>query len=181
MKRFEKSSIIISLIRRLESQGSWCGETHIQKAIFFLQEISGFQVKFNYLLYYYGPFSFELREKLNEMRAEESLQLIPNPPPYGPSYVIGPLGKRFENIFRELSKPYEKIIDFIAKEVIDQKNVHELESLSTALYFINKYTDLTIEEIAEKIHKLKPHISQNEAIESIKKVKEIKTKAKSIN
>jgi hypothetical protein len=43
MERISYSSrcaLIVDLIKRLRERGSWCGETHIQKAMFILQDIA---------------------------------------------------------------------------------------------------------------------------------------------
>ena len=41
MKRLQRGAVIITLVEKMKKKGSWCGETHIQKAVFVLQEIVG--------------------------------------------------------------------------------------------------------------------------------------------
>ncbi len=38
MKRLQRSAVILSLIEALLQRGNWGGETHIQKATYFLQD-----------------------------------------------------------------------------------------------------------------------------------------------
>lgn len=43
MERLSYSSrcaLVIDLVKRLREQGSWCGETHLQKAMYILQDIA---------------------------------------------------------------------------------------------------------------------------------------------
>ena len=47
MKRSQKLALLTLLNREMLSRGSWCGETHIQKATFFLQELLGVDAGFN--------------------------------------------------------------------------------------------------------------------------------------
>jgi hypothetical protein len=70
MKRQKRDAILLELIDKLERRGSWCGETHIQKATFFLQEMLRVPMDFGFILYKHGPFSFELRDELTAMRAD---------------------------------------------------------------------------------------------------------------
>jgi uncharacterized protein YwgA len=62
MKEAQNRAILVTLIKSLRSKGSWCGETHIQKAAFFLQQLTGVPIDFDFILYKHGPFSFDLRE-----------------------------------------------------------------------------------------------------------------------
>jgi hypothetical protein len=64
------------------------GETHMQKATFFLQELIKVPLGFEFLLYKHGPFSFDLRDELTFMRAQGFLRLEPQYP-YGPTLVGG--------------------------------------------------------------------------------------------
>ena len=35
MNKLKRYAIVISMVEKLNKKGSWCGETHIQKAIYF--------------------------------------------------------------------------------------------------------------------------------------------------
>ena len=83
MDQLQRASLIIDLIEKLTEKGSWCGETHIQKAVYFLQELTKVPMGFNFILYKHGPFSFDLRDELAAMRAYRLLE-IELRPPYGP-------------------------------------------------------------------------------------------------
>ena len=70
MERIKNITILLQLIESLRKNGSWCGETHIQKAIYSLQQLKGVPLNFNFVLYKHGPFSFDLRDELTAMRAD---------------------------------------------------------------------------------------------------------------
>ena len=42
MNPFEQASVVLSLAESLRKRGSWTGETHVQKAMYFLQELLKF-------------------------------------------------------------------------------------------------------------------------------------------
>ena len=39
MERLKRYAIVLSLIEQLRERGGWCGETHIQKTTYFLQNL----------------------------------------------------------------------------------------------------------------------------------------------
>ena len=84
MDRLRRDVIVIRVIKALREHGSWCGETHVQKAVYLLQEMAGAQTGFDFILYKHGPFSFDLRDELTALRADELLSLERQPWPYGP-------------------------------------------------------------------------------------------------
>ena len=75
MKRLQQAAILVSLIEALEKKDSWCGETNVQKATYFLQELFGVPLGFKFILYKYGPYSFDLSEKLTYLCADSILDL----------------------------------------------------------------------------------------------------------
>ena len=88
MESFQRASILLTLNEELRRAGSWAGETHMQKAAFFLQELMHVSMGFDFILYKHGPFSFDLRDELTFMRAQAFLRLEPQYP-YGPTLVEG--------------------------------------------------------------------------------------------
>ena len=59
MDRLRRAAILTQLVGNLRREGSWCGETHVQKATFFLQELMEVPLGFNFVLNKHGPFSFD--------------------------------------------------------------------------------------------------------------------------
>ena len=51
MKKLQRDAVLLSLINEMKARGSWCGETHIQKATYFLQELLGVPMNFEFILY----------------------------------------------------------------------------------------------------------------------------------
>ncbi len=116
MKRLKRSAIILSLIESLLEKGNWCGETHIQKTTYFLQELLRVPLGFEFILYKHGPFSFDLSDDLMAMRANMMVELQSRPP-YGPSIVPGPTSQQLKNLFPKTLKKYNREIKFVAKEM----------------------------------------------------------------
>jgi uncharacterized protein YwgA len=157
MNEQTQAAILLSLIEHLKNSGSWCGETHVQKATYFLQELMGVPLDFDFILYKYGPYSFALSDELVGMRADSLIRLSPNPP-YGPSFAPGEATEQFKKQFPRTLKKFEKEIDFVARQ-LGGKPVSELEALSTALYVkLRHQGDIERERHVQLLRELKPHI-----------------------
>jgi len=159
MERLQKASILLRLNRELREAGSWAGETHMQKATFFLQELLALPLNFDFVLYKHGPFSFDLRDELTFMRAQGFLQLEPQYP-YGPTLTAGPKSELLSTCYQRTAEEYSGQLYFIARK-LGSKTVAELERLATALYI--RHRDPNCNDIAGRLTKLKPHIGLPDA------------------
>jgi len=160
MTRLQKTAVLTKLVERLRERGSWSGETHIQKAVYFLQELLKVPLEFNFILYKHGPFSFDLREELGAAYADGLLKLKAQPLPYGPSIVSTPETGDLQSRFSKTLRIYERQIDFVADR-LGVKKVSELEGLATALYI--KFNGAEAGDPAQELHRLKPHITVKQA------------------
>src|SRR5439155_9345213 len=90
MNRLKRAAILSFLARDLRTKGSWCGETHLQKAVYVLKDMLEVPVPYDFILYKHGPFSFDLRAELTSFRADGIFALQLQPPPYCPKLVTTP-------------------------------------------------------------------------------------------
>jgi len=171
MDRFKRSAIVLSLIETLEARESFCGETHIQKAVYFLQELVSVDTGFEFILYKHGPFSFDLSDELRAMRANKFLSLVPTPP-YGACLKQEDMGNNLRNDYSEFLSNFNRQIEFVA-EKIGNKRVDYLEKLSTALYVTKEKQDDNVESRAIYMHNLKPHITFSVVREFLKLVDDL--------
>ena len=170
MKRLQKAAILVSLIETLEEKDSWCGETNVQKATYFLQGLVGVPLGFKFILYKYGPYSFDLSEELTYLCADSFLDLEVRDPRYGPSYITGGMRDYVVDRFPKTLCRYRNGIDYVADR-LGSKRVPELERLATALFVrLMKDEVPSVEKRAAKITKLKPHISDVDAKEAVREV-----------
>jgi hypothetical protein len=172
MENLKRTSIILELLDALKKSGSWCGETHLQKAMYFLQEMAGVQTDFTYILYKHGPFSFDFRDELTSMRADGLLELCSQPYPYGPSLCVTEVGNKLRANYPKTLDRYKNKIAFTAQQLGD-KGVAELERLATALYVIKKHPRENMHKVGEMIQALKPHISPEQSRAAADEVKEM--------
>ena len=161
MNERERRALVCLLVKEMGQTDSWAAETHIQKCVYFLQEMLKVPVGYDYILYKHGPYSFDLRSELAVMRARFQLDLKPRYP-YGPSFILGSRGKLNLGLVAE----HEEAVKFVATE-LSVKTAGALERLSTALYVRRENPNLNDEESAQRINELKPHVKIYQATDAI--------------
>lgn len=177
MERFARASIILSLTDKLKERGSWCGETHIQKSGYVLQELLKVPLGFDFVMYKHGPFSFDLRDELTALRADELLGLEVQHS-YGPKFVTTKRGKEIQERHPKTLARHQKALDFVA-ERLGEKRVAELERLTTALFVtLNPNSgDGSVEGRARELRRLKPHVSEPNARNAVEELDRIRADA----
>lgn len=168
MKRLRRAAVVSALTDGLRERGSWSGETHIQKTTYILQDLLGVPLELDYVLYKHGPYSFDLHDELAEMRADEILDVIPQPPPYGPKLVTGEGAEQLRERFPKTLKKYEPQITYVAERLGDQ-GVTSLEKLATALW-VTKEEGGSVTARAKTLNALKPHISITAAERAVEQI-----------
>ncbi|HHW39696.1 MAG TPA: hypothetical protein GXX19_00830 [Syntrophomonadaceae bacterium] len=180
MDSLKRTAIILELIERMKERGSWCGETHIQKCGYFLQEMMAVPMGFDFILYKHGPFSFDLRDELTAMRADNLLALHVRPYPYGPSLLPGTAAETVMKSYPKTRAKYKRQIDFVVK-TFALKGVAELERLATAFYITREQgEEQSVEKRAEYIHCLKPHVPLEEARLAVEKIDSLRLEAEEL-
>ncbi|MGE4504346.1 MAG: hypothetical protein AB7D51_03295 [Desulfovibrionaceae bacterium] len=159
-----RQATALQLISSLRSAGSWCGETHLQKAMYFLEKLGGVPSDLGFILYKHGPYSFDFHDIIGEMRTEGLIEYKYNPP-YGPQMDLSDAGKRLLERHSKNVQPWHQAIDSVAK-CLGGKGVVDLEKLGTALMVYLEDETLPEEARAKRLVELKPHIDQVEAAEA---------------
>jgi uncharacterized protein YwgA len=157
MTEEQKDVVLLSFIDHLRRKGSWCGETHVQKGTYFLQELAHVPLEFEFIFYKHGPYSFELNDEITSLLADLLLS-VKSRDPYGPTIVHGENASKFVERFPKTRERYRSQIEFVAKR-LGKKNVTELERLATALFVTkNELPKGSVEVRAARINELKPHV-----------------------
>ncbi|MXY23108.1 MAG: hypothetical protein F4Y45_01115 [Acidobacteria bacterium] len=176
MNRLARAAVLTKLMDALQTRGSRCGETHIQKAVYFLQELKSVHLGFDFVLYKYGPYSFDLRDELTSLRADGLVQLASG----------ARLGSRFETTdrtqcfhsrFSRTLEAHEASLEFVAERV-DNKGAADLERYATALHVVKSEPTVAERDQVGRLTLYKPHIADVAATEAVRKVKDWIAEAK---
>lgn len=172
MDRVRRGAVISFLVEELRSNGSWCGETHVQKATYFLQELLGVPLGCEFVLYKHGPFSFDLRDELTSLRADAILSLELHRP-YGPRIASTEQSEYIQKICSKTIGRYHNRISFVA-EKLGGKDVVDLERLATALFVSQRSSnESAVEKRALELTRLKPHIKREHAEAAVRELDKI--------
>jgi uncharacterized protein YwgA len=166
----QREALLLDFVRRLKEGGSWCGETHIQKSTYFLQEFMDVPLSLNYTFYKHGPFSFDLNDRLTALRGNGFVELRSHPP-YGPHQHATDSAIEYLGNFPKTISRFEYEMDFVVTRLAE-KNVAELERLSTALYVRKQSPEASEEKLAQEMNCLKPHVTIPEALKALREVAE---------
>lgn len=165
MNRTEKWSILTRLILALRKAGSWTGETHLQKATFFLQELAQVPLGFNFILYKHGPFSFDLSDELGLLKGAG----VVVPEPQGP---YGAKLKATRTYSVSFAMEFGRRIQFTADH-LGSLGVAELERLGTALLLHRENPSQQLETLAGKLCEAKPHVTEDQARDAFESLRRL--------
>jgi len=167
MERLQIAVVIAELADKLRANGSWCGETHLQKSLFFLQDVLGVPLGIEYILYKHGPYSFDLSESLMSMRADYLLEKEYVTDGYGPRLIPTKESAELRKNYPKTLGSYSVQIDFVATR-FGGKGVADLEKLATALWVTRERGEGASREArAARLHELKPHIRLPDALAAV--------------
>ena len=164
-----RCTLVIDLLKQLHKWGSWCGETHIQKAMYIAQDLAQVNFGYKFIMYRHGPFSFDLKEELSGMRASNIIEFAFPQKEYGPSIRVTKFGERVYETNRENIEAYHKVNSFVAKW-FSGSDVRSLEKVATAYFITKRSPRAPVAERAKAINSLKPHVDIFAAEEAVKMV-----------
>lgn len=171
MDRLRRAAVLVRLMERLRERGSWCGETHVQKTTLFLQELMRVPLGFRFILYKHGPFSFDLRDDLTSLRADGLVTLEPRWG-YGPRLATTEQSRYIQGLYPITLQQYNDSISFVSEKLGD-KQVKNLEKLATSLYLKRPEETRSIDDRADELVEIKPHIAKDEAVVAMREVDQI--------
>ncbi|HKO55092.1 MAG TPA: hypothetical protein VJ276_04390 [Thermoanaerobaculia bacterium] len=162
-----QAAILGAFVEKVRSTGLPCGETLLQKAAYVMKELFGVPLSDEFRIHYYGPFSFQLRNRLSLLEAEEFLRVSPRD--LGVTYDTG---ERFSQLREQLPATiaqHQQAIDFAASK-LGSLGVKELEPLTTALFVTRQQPKADAGARAARLMQIKPHVKSAEARAAIAKV-----------
>jgi len=169
MKEGQKLRLLASVVQMLDEAGSWTGRMHIQKFLYFAQDLLGLESGYEFVLYQRGPYSFDLDADIRSLRSIGAVDITPMPP-YGPSYGATRLGK----VLGKRAPVTEQMVAnlrALASE-LGPKQARDLELLATTLYVLNQGSQ-SKKAIVRRVISLKPQFSEDDAEKAIQQVRQI--------
>jgi hypothetical protein len=142
-----------------------------------LQELLQVPTGFKFILYKFGPYSFDLSEELTALRADDLLAFLVRHPNYGPALVPTKTWQTFRGSYPITLAKYLDQVDFVVR-TLGPKGVAELERVATALYVTRECdTEATVEDRARRLVELKPHVTLDLASAAVRESDQIARRA----
>lgn len=164
-----KVALLGDLILRLRNAGNWCGETHVQKTVYFLQIARRLALGYAFVLYKHGPYSFDLKLEMSRLFGRQMLVQVPSSPPYGPRLNVTKIMENHITRRRKMIDDHSNHVDCVV-QFVGKRGVAELERLSTALYVSVANGEEPVDSRARRMHELKPHISVQTATRAVEQL-----------
>lgn len=180
MKESQKLGMLASIVNMLSEAGSWTGRTHIQKFVYFAQELLGLPADYEFVLYQRGPYSFDLDDDIRSVRSIGVVDINPAPQPYGPSYFTTSLGMKITK-FSPLNAGADSDLTRLAGELtsvakkLGPGEATNLELLATTLYVMRERGRST-EDVVDRVTTLKPRFSKDNVKQAIDEVRRLEAK-----
>jgi hypothetical protein len=160
----KQAAILAAFVEKVREMGLACGETLLQKAAFVMKELFEVPLSDEFRIHYYGPFSFQLRDRLASMEADDFVRVSPRE--LGVTYDVGERFPQLRERFPKTLETYEPAVQFCATE-LGQLGVKRLEPLATALFVTRQQPTATASTREAKLREVKQHVTPAEAKEAI--------------
>ena len=166
-----RAAVVAEMVKALHQAHSWCGETHIQKAIYLLQSAAGVDLGYEFVLYKHGPYSFDLATDIASLKGAHVVEFVIPIQGYGPTVRLTPVGSKIFDGMRGFVQPFLQKIKFIA-DWFGPHDVRSLERLATAYFVKQQNPSEEASALATRIKDLKPHISEPDALAAVRQLNE---------
>jgi hypothetical protein len=154
---YRKHALILAVVEKLRKYGSWTGKTHVQKALFLLSAVTSVRTPSTFVLYKHGPYSFELEDELEQMKSYAAIVSETVHSNYGPTLRPGANAALVKQQ-APLSPLEDEAIDRVCR-FVGKRSVTELERLASAAWIRTHEGKRDSQEVAVRLHELKPHVS----------------------
>ncbi len=166
----EEAEIISLFVRKISEKNPehQIGKTIIQKMMYLFEiEYNNKyedqkQYDFDYTLYHYGPYSFEINQALNMAKNMKFVSITWNPEK---GYFIKPRTINIENQINENMDQIEEIVEDLVNGY-GSYYARELSIIATAIYVKQHNTDIHDDDLVEIVAALKPKYN----VQSIRRI-----------
>lgn len=168
-----RSSILSRMVVNAPNQE--LGRTKVMRLFYFLQELKGVPLGYDFRLFTYGPFQSEVLSDLSSACSAGAVNEQTKIYPRGYGYLITPgthaerLSRELENNDRELSTKVDEVV-----QEFGSFNAAELELLSTISFVDREWkqagTMTAEEQLVDRVHEIKPHFTKPTILERVREM-----------
>jgi len=156
--------VITALVKRFSAERRSLGKTTLMKLVYLLQETKQVDLRYNFSLYTYGPFSVQVLDDLDFLATIKELNIAYHGDGgYRITPISGDSREHGHGIFRASAAKYQGEIDAIIADFRD-RTAKNLELISTIIFVAKaeKHAQKTENQLVQMVHEIKPHFSVDE-------------------
>jgi uncharacterized protein YwgA len=167
-----ESAWVLRAVDELRRNGSWTGRTHLHKLLFMADRLLDVAQPFQFELYRFGPYSYELDEHLRLLEGVGLVDREQRREGYGPSYVArqgweSAIAEHLSTGSTDLAK-----LARIAQELGSLKTA-DLEVIATCLWAARDEGISDDSAIVDRVLQLKPRYAREFVAEKLAHLKGI--------
>ncbi len=158
---FQRHALVLEMIEALGRKGSRTGKAHIIKGFFLGQAAGLLRVPFEFFLYKHGPYSIDIEAAIEQMKSYGAAEVEPAFDGYGVLLSPGknaPFAERHGSLSADTIQGIDRVSEFLR-----YRNASQLERLATAAWIRTREEITDADQVARRLHELKPHVSLEEA------------------
>lgn len=161
---WEQYALLTELAVRMHGRGR-LGKTAVQKLVYFLQELHGVDVGYDFPLYTYGPYSSDLMYDLDVCDGMGGVAIQYQPAINGYDIKPGPIADKVRREAGEFLRDNAAAIDAVVSE-FGSCSARDLELRATIVFAERegrrRGQPLTRATLVERVAEIKPHFSRAE-------------------
>ncbi|RNC82539.1 MAG: hypothetical protein ED559_12380 [Phycisphaera sp.] len=165
-----QSAWALQAIHELSKVGSWTGRIHIHKLIFLSDELLDTRSPFDFQLYRFGPYSFDLDEIISDLSTAKLVEKEYRQPGYGPSYR--PASAWTSDVSEKIDQTITNSLANMASHIGNSIS-SDLELIATCCW-VNRHNNITDDEqVISRVMAIKPKYSDDIVRKQLQQYKEL--------
>jgi hypothetical protein len=162
-------AVIIALVE--SSPNKTLGRTAVMKLLYFLTAVRGVRLDYDFTLYSYGPFDSAVLQDLSYATNLDALksQVVGYPTGYGYEIQPGPSANEAKEFAKEFIATHNKDIGWVISN-FGSRSAADLELASTIVYVRKQGAALEADDLAKRVHEVKPRFSIEKIKEQIQEL-----------
>jgi uncharacterized protein YwgA len=153
----DRGAWVLAATTALNHFGSWTGRVHIHKHLFITKVVERADPPFEFVLYDYGPYSFDLDQAVTELELLGFMEHSYPKPGYGPRYA--PTLQGYEAA-ASLQENELRAVKDVARQ-LGTRTSQELELIATCLWMERKKGVSGDEEVVRQVRQAKPKYDES--------------------
>ena len=175
-----QSAWVLWAAKHLSESNTWPGRIHIHKVLYLGSRLLELEQPFDFKIYRYGPYSFDLDHSIRDLSASDLLQQEVPDPRYGPKY--SPSSDFDQHLVQsdlDLPEGDKKLLGDLAHLLGDRRS-SELELIATCVWAMEDEGLNSDDQIIDRVHDLKPRYAKGEIADHLAKAKTLKTQCEKL-